>query len=313
MKRTGFVSHYDCSRHDPGWNFPDHQGRLPAVMRAVHRDLVVLIDRLLEVEGRHASEAELRLVHGEAYLDRLRTWAVEAARQGSAVDPRTGGRVSGASWAAARAAVGSTLRGVDLVLDGEVENAFCAVRPPGRYVTTEAPARFGLVNPVAVAARYLLTERGVAPLRVVEWGGPPGSATAEILHQEGEARVIGVHEGVGGSAVGEASGMRLLPPGARGREFLAALEGLLVDAFRRMAPSFILISADFDGLAGDPVGSLALAPRDYFDATVLLGKLAHEAGCTRVVSVLEGGYDGAALGLAVVQHLRALAGLEPVV
>src|SRR5690606_2496765 len=133
----------DCSRHDTGWHHPDHQGRLPALMRAVYADMLTLFDPLLEVEGRHASDAELRLLHTPEYLARLRTWTEDAAARSQVLEPVPGIRVSGASWDAATAAVGSTLTAVDRVLAGDVRNAFCAVRPPGRYVHRDRPGGFG--------------------------------------------------------------------------------------------------------------------------------------------------------------------------
>src|SRR5690606_25273035 len=112
-------SHYDCARHDTGWNHPDHQGRLPAVMRAVYADMLTLFPHLVEVEGRHASEEEMRLVHDSGYLDRLQGWVRSSAESGTPLEVEPGIVVSGASWAAARAAAGCVLTAVtDVVGDG---------------------------------------------------------------------------------------------------------------------------------------------------------------------------------------------------
>src|SRR5690554_6824648 len=112
MKETAFVSHYDCSRHDTGWEHPDHQGRLPALMRAVHADMLTLFDALLEVEGRHASQEELSLVHSAEYLSQVEGWVAEATRMEKVIEPVPGLRVSDASQDAARAAVGAPLTAV---------------------------------------------------------------------------------------------------------------------------------------------------------------------------------------------------------
>src|SRR5215213_5952298 len=67
VKVTAYVSHEDCSRHDTGWSHPDHQGRLPAVTRAVYRDMVALYEPLLQVEALPATEPQLLRVHTRRY------------------------------------------------------------------------------------------------------------------------------------------------------------------------------------------------------------------------------------------------------
>ncbi|HEU4562374.1 MAG TPA: hypothetical protein VFS20_31380, partial [Longimicrobium sp.] len=60
--KVAYVSHEDCSRHDTGWNHPDHQGRMPAIARAVYRDMLTLFDPLLELSATPASAEDLALV-----------------------------------------------------------------------------------------------------------------------------------------------------------------------------------------------------------------------------------------------------------
>ncbi|HEX6909381.1 MAG TPA: hypothetical protein VF142_03250, partial [Longimicrobium sp.] len=157
---TAFVSHEDASRHDTGWNHPDHQGRLPAIVRAVQRDMVALWEPLRQMEAVPATEADLLLVHTPAYVARVRGRALESAREERTLE-LGGVPVSGASWDAALASVGAALTAVDAVLDGSVRNAFALARPPGRGAAADAPGEFSLFNTVAIAARHLRARRGV--------------------------------------------------------------------------------------------------------------------------------------------------------
>lgn len=314
MRETAFVSHYDCSRHDTGWNHPDHQGRLPGLMRAVHADMLTLFDSLLEVEGRHASPEELLLVHSEAYLAQVEGWVAEAARLGKVIEPVPGIRVSGASMDAARAAVGCTLTAVDRILADEVQRAFCAVRPPGRYVTRDAPGSFGLYNTVATCADYLgravRAQQGADSrgLFVLEIGGPGGSPTAHLLKDKA-VHVAGVYLAGSGPPAGEHE--RHLGKGAGSRAFLEAVDQLL-EKGSDVKYAALVLSIGFDGLAGDHSGDLALQPVDYHSVTRRLRHFAEEQCDGRIVSVLEGGSDARGLGIAAVQHLRALVGVDPI-
>lgn len=186
---TALVAHPDCSLHDTGWKHPEHQGRLPAVVRAIERDIVALGLHLLEIEAEPATEHDLLRVHTTEYLSRVIDIVRSAAERGSTVllDEQT--PVSGASWRAALAAAGTALTGVDAVASGKAQNAFCLARPPGRGASREHPGQFSLLNNVAIAAQHLREVHGVARVLIVDWGsGQP--ATAEIFADDPGVQVL---------------------------------------------------------------------------------------------------------------------------
>jgi len=306
--KTAFISHFDCSRHDPGWGHPEHQGRLPSLMRAVYAAMPELFGVLDEVSGRHATETELRLFHTDEYLRRVRGWAVEAETAGRPVQIAPGLMVSAASWDASLAAVGSVLVGIDAVVGGTARNAFCAIRPPGRDSSPAAPGRFGFLNPIAVAARAALAVSGIDRVLAIEWGSLTSSSHGP-LSQDSSIRVARIGALTAGSEPGQRAFEVSLPPGSDGSRFQLALVALLTEATADFRPDLMLLSAGFDLLRGDPLGSLALTPADYYRATLEVVERAGRISGGRIVSVLEGGYDARGLGAAAVQHLRALSGL----
>lgn len=336
---TAYVTHSDCSRHDTGWAHPEHQGRLAAVSRAVYRDMLTLFDELREVEAVPATEEDLQLAHEARYVGRVRAAAAAAARAGETLPFEGDVRVSGATWDAVRAAAGAGITAVDAVLRAEVGNAFCAVRPPGNQAGIAGPGGFGIFNTVAIAARHLRERRGLDRVLIVEWGAAAGRGTAEIAARDPGVRFASVHQRTGsdprdaapphggvatraahameaarhdGSIAGWPGSPAVAPvdAGAGGAEVLSALESVLRDATADFQPQFVLLSLGLDALAGDPVGGLSLAPLDAFTLTGPVMELAADLCEGRLVSVLEGGYDAPATGTAVVQHLRALAGLS---
>lgn len=357
---TAFVGHHDCSRHDTGWKHPDHQGRLPALVRAVYRDMLTLHEHLVEVEARHASEEELLLVHTPEYVARVRELSARADSAGESIPVGEETVVSGATWEAALAAAGAALTGVETVLSGAARAAFCAVRPPGSDAGPSSWCRFSIFNNVAIAALAARERRPEGGVLVVEWAASPAMALADILGGRDGVRLVTVAgparppgsdrpersetaPAAGADPAGEASrdappehhGSRedaaaarpagagclpegsspatvaLLPAGAAGGQYLAALERVLDAALRDFSPELIVLAAGFDALGADPLGNLSLAPADYHPLTRAVVQRAERHCAGRVVSVLEGGFDPAATGHAVVQHLRALAGLPP--
>jgi acetoin utilization deacetylase AcuC-like enzyme len=306
-KITAYVSHEDCSRHDTGWSYLDHQGRLPAITRAVYRDMVALWEPLLQVEGVHATEEQLRRVHMQRYIDDVRGTAIAAAAEGRPlrVDDVP---VSGASWDAALAAAGCAVTAVEAVLRGDARNAFALSRPPGRGAAADWPGEFALFNNVAVAARHLREAHGSARVLVVSWGMWPAHVIREVLAGDPGLAVMSVSQELGGDTEPHPHDVEV-PVGSGGGTFARAMTAALEAIPPEESPDFVLLSAGFDILAEDPLGELCVTPREVYDLTVALREWAEARAGGRLVSVLEGGWDAAAMGAAVVQHLRALAGL----
>jgi len=307
LKVTAYVSHESCSLHDTGWSHPDHQGRLPAVTRAVYRDMVALYEPLLQVEGVPATEAQLLRVHTRRYVDDVRRTAIAAAAEGRPLE-LGGVPVSGASWDAALAAVGSAITACDVVMRGEARNAFAAVRPPGRGAGADAPGEHSLFNNVAVAARHLREAHGSARVLVVAWGARPANAIRQVLAGDPGVGVLSIHRQPDEPTEPHRNDVPLAA-GSDGAAFGRAMMGALNAVPPEESPDFVLLSAGFDILAGDPADGLAVAPREVYDLTCALREWAEARAGGRLVSVLEGGYDASATARAVVQHLRALADL----
>ncbi|HEU0300796.1 MAG TPA: histone deacetylase [Longimicrobium sp.] len=313
---TAFVSHEDASRHDTGWSHPDHQGRLPAIVRAVQRDMVALWEPLRQMEGVPAAEDDLRMVHTREHIAWVRAVAGEAALAERTLEV-DGVPVSGASWDAVLASVGCALTAIEAVLGGEVRNGFALSRPPGRGARADAAGEFSLFNTVAIAARHLRERRGIGRVLVVAWGAHQPAALAQVLGVDDGIRLVSIHQHpqsfpdpappsdhppLDGAA---------LPPGSRGDAFAAALRDALEGIPPEESPDFVLLSAGFDILAADPHGTLAVEPDEVYAITLALREWADARAGGRLVSVLEGGYAANETARAVIQHLHALAGLPP--
>ena len=313
---TAFVSHEDASLHDTGWNHPDHQGRLPAIVRAVQRDMLALWEPLRQMEAVPAAEEDLLLIHTPAHLARVRETAARAAREGRTLE-LGGVPVSGASWDAALASVGAALGAVDAVLRGDVRNGFALARPPGSGADADAPGEFSLFNTVAIAARHLRARRGVGRVLVVAWSARPPVALARLLAEDEGIGLISIRQHA--QVLPDPHAGTLLPPlpgaalrpGSGGAVFAAALRDALESIPAAESPDFVLLSAGFDILEADDEGALAVQPDEVHAITSILRVWTEARAGGRLVSVLEGGYVAAETARAVVQHLHALAGLPP--
>lgn len=317
---TALISHPACALHDTGWNHPEHQGRLPAIVRALSRETPALIERVLQVEASAAALTDVLRVHTEEHVERVRSASYRAAEAGHSLDLTLDTVVSGASWDAALGAAGAALRATELVLDGEVSTAFALTRPPGHHATAGRAMGFCLFNNVAVAARWARTARSIDRILIIDWDVHHGNGTQDIFYADGHVYYLSLHlsghyPGTGRSherGVGAGKGTTCnasFQPGVDRTSYLEMFEELVTAAVTDFEPALILVSAGFDCLAGDPLGGLLLEPGDLHAMTRRTMELAEASAGGRVVACLEGGYVPDRVADGVVKVVRAFAGL----
>ncbi len=317
---TGFFLHPAAALHDTGWGHPEHQGRLRTLASTVGRDLLTLNGRVDQLEARDATLVELSRVHDPEYLEGIRSRSEEAADAGTVLEFAPETPLSGESWNALIGSAGALLQGVEWIVEGRIRNAFAASRPPGHHASRASAMGFCPVNHVAVAARHLQAEGGGPKIAIVDWDVHHGNGTQDIFYDDPSVYYLSLHQapffpGTGGAEErgggrGEGTTRNIpLPAGTASAEYLVRFDQGLNQAEAEFDPDFILVSAGYDGLAGDPLGGFLLQPADYHALTLRVMAWADRACHGRVAASLEGGYDPGRTGAAVVATLRALAGL----
>ena len=261
-----------------------------------------------------ASDAALLTLHAPAYLDQIRAAIPEAGF--TVMDPDTDEEtvLSPTSLPALLRAVGAVQKAIDLVLSGEVTNAFAAIRPPGHHAERELPMGFCFFGNVALGAKYALDTHGLSRVAIVDFDVHHGNGTQALLWDEPRALVItsqqmplwpdtgdvtetGAHDNVLNVP---------LAPGSGGAAMRAAYEAHVFPRLAAFKPDLLLISAGFDAHAADPLADLAWVEEDYEWLTHRLCDIAGRYCGGRVVSTLEGGYDLAALAASAATHVRVL-------
>jgi acetoin utilization deacetylase AcuC-like enzyme len=202
---------------------------------------------------------------------------------------------------------------------GRLDNAFCAVRPPGHHAERVRSMGFCLFNNIAVGALHARAAHGLERVAVIDFDVHHGNGTQDIFFEDpnlfyGSTHQFPLYPGTGLPSERGVSGNIVnvpLAPGASGTIFRAALEQQILPALERFRPQFVFISAGFDAHEADPLASLHLHEEDFAWATHQLCGLAARTCSGRVVSALEGGYDLEALAVSAAAHVGALsAGME---
>ena len=309
---TAFFTHADCRLHDMGEGHPECPQRLAAI-----DDYLIASGLDIALERRDAPLANLRDIeyaHSTSYVTEVCDVLTRVQQSGQmhAFDPDTNA-CPGTLNAALRAA-GAAVAATDAVIDGEVENAFCAIRPPGHHATRDASMGFCFFNNVAVAARHALDVRGLARVAIIDFDVHHGNGTEDIV--AGDDRILmasffqhPLYPYSGAVPKGTNMVNVPIPPYTRGAELRELIEANWMPRLEAFRPEMIFISAGFDAHREDDLGQLGLVEADYEWITLRIMGVAERHSQGRIVSCLEGGYHLGALARSVATHLRALAGV----
>jgi acetoin utilization deacetylase AcuC-like enzyme len=312
---TGYFTHRDCWKHEMGPGHPECPERLDAIEdRLLISGLSQVLDRR---EPPPASLADIELAHHRLHVaalrglsDSLRDEIAAGGPTHTQIDPDTSLNIS--TWDAALRAAGAALAATDAVLAGELENAFCAVRPPGHHACHDHAMGFCFFNNVAVAAKYALERHGLQRVAIVDFDVHHGNGTEDIV--AGDERILMVSffqhpfypEGGSRSTAGNLVNLPV-PAYTRGPQVRELIEHAWIPRLEAFAPEMIFISAGFDAHREDDLGQLGLVEQDYAWITQRIKDVARRHAKGRIVSCLEGGYNLSALGRSVEAHIRVLA------
>jgi acetoin utilization deacetylase AcuC-like enzyme len=322
MKKTAYFTHPDSLRHEMGRGHPECPERIKAIEAKMESSGLNA-----RVERRTAPEAtleQLALAHTASHVADTYEAAIELVEQFDSqgegggmrylpLDPDT--TLNPYSWGAATGAAGAVIAATDAVMRGSaaggVDNAFCAVRPPGHHATRGRSMGFCFFNQVAIGVKYALQAYGLTRVAVVDFDVHHGNGTEDILSGDDRVLMCGIfqhpfypHSGTGNVA----SNMLNLPIPARtsGAAICEQIKEGWLPALDAWQPQIIFISAGFDAHKDDDLGQLGMTERDYVWITQELMKIADKHAQGRMVSSLEGGYNLNALANSVIAHVNTL-------
>src|SRR6266849_1808767 len=305
-------------------NHPEKPQRLEMAMKVLEALGWLERDGLVQMAPSAASEDELAAVHDRAYIRE-----VEEAAHNVAREMVRGGRetrffapdtyISAQSYNAAIKAVGAPLTAIDAIMKGEINNAYCLVRPPGHHALPDDTMGFCLFNNVAVAARYAIDHYGLERVMIIDYDVHHGNGTQDMFYEDPRVLYFSVHQapfypGTGlsderGEGAGLGTTINVPLPATTGYEvYEPVFRQVMAPAAERYNPQLILVSAGFDAHWKDPLGSMNLSTAAFAKLTGIIIELAQYLCNGRLVIVQEGGYDLDAMASCVSTCINLLLG-----
>lgn len=311
MLRTGLVIDTRYQDHQPGQQHPERPARIGQLLRALESyrrpGLRTLAPRL-------ATAAEIGLIHDTAHIGRV---AATAGRPRFAFDADTQG--SALSYDTARLATGGLLSILDAIMDGEVDNGFGLVRPPGHHAERNRAMGFCLFNSAAIGAQYLRDRHGLSRVLLMDWDLHHGNGSQHSFYDDPGVLYASSHQypcypGSGAAeevGQGAGAGYTVNLPIAAGwgdAEYHHLFATIIDPICRQFDPQFVLISAGFDAHARDPLGGLQMTEAGFASLARMLLRIARDHARGRCAALLEGGYDLRGLEKSTLRVLDEMGG-----
>ena len=313
MNKTGYVSDPFYLRHETEPH-PENPGRLTAIQNQLESS--EFYNNLIPIQPHKATEEEIYLVHDSGYVESVKQSCADDVRN---LDADT--IISPDSYDAALLSAGAGMTAIDQIITGSIQNAFCAVRPPGHHAEQDHAMGFCLFNNVAIAARYAQKAKGLNSIFIFDWDVHHGNGTQHSFYNDPSVYYCSMHQypfypGTGAieeTGTGDGLGTTLnLPMDAysEDEDYISALENKLIPEIQRYQPDLIIISAGFDAHKNDPLAQIQLTTDCFGQMTKMVMEVATDVCDGRLLSMLEGGYDYDALGNSVQLHTQTLLNID---
>jgi acetoin utilization deacetylase AcuC-like enzyme len=317
MKRTGFLYDLRYLLHDTGPYHPEMADRLQVIYEGIEK--AGLLPHLTMIAAQPADPQWVEKIHSPAYVQRFE----EVCLSGNACFDSEDNRMCRETYETAMLAAGGLLETTRRLMQGEIDNAFCAIRPPGHHAEREEAMGFCYFNNVAIAARYLQEQWKLERIGIIDFDVHHGNGTQHLFEDDPSVFYYSIHEhpsfafpGTGrefetgiGAGLGYTKNSPMLP-GQTDADYRQAIETDLLPAFEWFKPEFILLSSGFDAHKDDDMADMRLTDQAYQWMMRTFMQLADTYAKGRIISVLEGGYNLDRLPELAADHVAILLDID---
>lgn len=301
-------------KHDAGAFHPEKKERLSVTM--AHLEDTGIIDSLVRLIPEEASEDSLMLCHDKEHVSFIKELSLAG---GGPIDMDT--LVRPQTYDIARLAAGGEILAAEAIMEDEIDNAFCLVRPPGHHASGNRAMGFCYFNNPAIMIRHIQEKYNLERVALFDWDVHAFNGTMDIFYGDPSVLDISAHQdprtifpGTGfmnqkGSGAGEGFTINIpVPPGTGNADYIFLLEEFVIPKIKEFRPDFMVISAGQDSHIADPLGNLCLTEECYGEMTRRLLELAESLCGGRLLVELEGGYNLEALARSNYEIINSLLG-----
>jgi acetoin utilization deacetylase AcuC-like enzyme len=288
MKKVGFAYDEAFLRHEPPVWHPDSPDRLINII--ITLKAAGLWRLLIPLSPRRATFDDIARVHTREYIEKIRNFG------SGELDPDT--FLSEGTLDAMLHAAGAVMEAVEQCRQGQIDRAFCAIRPPGHHAESDQGMGFCIFNNVAVAARHAQSI-GYRRVFIVDFDAHHGNGTQHIFEEDDSVFYFSTHQHPyypdPGKDMERGKGKGLgftynvpIQAGSGNREYLTVYQDILPGLIQRFDADIVLVSAGYDIHVNDPHANIRVSHEGIHG---IVRSILNSCTSCPAVFVLEGGYD----------------------
>ena len=303
--KLGYYSYTTHLDHDVGDMHPEHPMRIIAINHQLER-LGILQDAY-RGGSCHVAQQDLLRAHKPGYIEQL----IAMSPANGSILANVDTPMAVGSLGVAYQAAGCVVEALDDLMQGKVDRAFCAVRPPGHHAERNKSMGFCFLNNVAIAAKKAQQEYGLERIAIIDFDVHQGNGTIDILANDASFLICSsfqhpsfpfshwrnIYSNVINTPLDEYSG---------GIEMRRAVEAQWLKQLQDFKPQLTIVSAGFDAHTDDPMADLNWTEADYAWLGSFLSEISKEGSSNKILAVLEGGYNLDALAASSSEFIIAL-------
>jgi len=292
-----FIEHEDYYKHKMP-QILESPRRLKIITKALEDQGIYNLPDVKKASPDKATEVEVRTIHTDHLVDLVKHGSMIG------ITSITGDTITNEfTFEAALRALGGAKLAAEIAWKNTNHMTFALVRPPGHHATNRNAMGFCFFNNLAFAANYLIANRKLKRIAIIDFDNHYGNGTADIFYDRSDILTISLHSEPDvsfpyqgrinelGEREGEGYNICIpLPNDTGDREYLPFFDRFVTPIVRSYKPEIILVSAGYDGLKGDPYGYLGLSPYGYQSISEKIQELATDICFGKIAYCLEGGY-----------------------
>ncbi|MFW6458605.1 MAG: histone deacetylase family protein [Halodesulfurarchaeum sp.] len=294
----GLIYHDAYLKHEHTPTHPERRERLQYTMDQLREEGVLDDDLVVRIDPVMVTDEQIKRVHTEGYVDRLRSMS-EAGSGRLSADTH----VSEHTWATAKLAAGGLLTALESVANGRVDSAFVMARPGGHHAFADDGHGFCYLNNTAVGIRHLQATTDVDRVLVWDWDAHHGDGSESIFYEDPSVLVMSTHQdgrtlfpGTGaiediGAGAGKGYNVNVpLPPKTTDEAYMEVVEQIFEPIAAQFDPDLVVVEAGQDNHFTDPITDLGVTAQGYVSLMNSAVSVADRLTNGDIVASLAGGY-----------------------
>lgn len=278
-----------------------------------------LLDKLELIPAHKVDKETLVGFHSQEYIDRL-----EALSRAGGGECGELCQIGHNGLDVIREAIGGDMKALDMIMAGEINNAFCLQRPPAAHAERDKGFGFCVVNDFNILIKYAREKYGLKRIMIIDidnhykkgiedaWYDTDEVLYAEI-HQTGalpensaadrNADMIGKGKGTGYNVVIP------MPAGAGDKAYIKAFREIIEPVAEQYKPELVVLVAGYASNIFDPLCRQQITAEGYRTIVGIMKNIADRYADGRLIAILEGG-KGNYMSFCILKSIEAMSGEE---